>query len=368
MDDLIIFMRAQLKYRRCFASCIMKETMSGLGSWGRFGFRDFIGYAISALLLWYTLDKSGMKLSSIRADGWQFYYFVAAVLVFVFSLVIYAYRAKLIWRDRSKPVQIRTYASLILGNFYNCLLPGNLGEGVRAYHFSRRNNISFSRSLAALITEKWLDAQVFAVMVVLLFTCKPFEDHYISYVLAYIAGAIFICTAIHRAMRRYRVFERQVWQFALGFRRPAMFLFKLYYHTNCHLDHMKKNRMIRPYVFLFGVVFILNVLQFYLLQMAAGVSAPVAGFYSSTLVSLSMMIIAFLPSAPSNVGVLHYGVYSVLLFCAMQCGVNADADSQQHYALFATYVHLSFLIPELILGLVFITVERKAIFGSMVRT
>jgi uncharacterized protein (TIRG00374 family) len=332
----------------------------------KFYVRDILGYSISAVFLWYTFYKSGLHLSDIRLNGAEWWYFLAAILVFVFSLWLYSLRAKLIWiNEKKRAADITTYSSLILGNFYNCLLPGNLGEGVRAAHFSRKNNITFSCSLSGTITEKWLDAQVFGILVVLSFIIKPFVNHFVAYSLIYTALAILILSMLHSLMRRNRQVERRLWLFALLFRRVGKFFFKLYYHTNEHLNNMRRQKTIIPYIIYFGLIFILNVVQFFLLQKAAGVSMPVAGIYSSFLVSMSMMIIAFIPSAPSNIGVLHYGIYSAMILAARQYGVNTSPADLQSYALFAIYVHLSFLIPELNIGTFYMIKERKVLFTPL---
>jgi uncharacterized protein (TIRG00374 family) len=329
----------------------------------KFTVRDLLGYSISALLLWYTFYKSGLRLSDIRLQGDQWYYFIAAIALFISSLSFYAIRAKLIWVNKAnKAVVLDTYASLILGNFYNCLLPGNLGEGVRASHFSRKNGVTFSRALAATITEKWLDSQAFAILIAILFIIKPVINHYISYALLYTAIIVLILSIVHLLLLKNNQAAKKFWRFAMIFKGIGKFLFRLYSHTIDHLNNMKSNQAINPFFLLFAVVFIFNLMQFYLLQKAAGVSVPVAGLYSSLLVSLSMMIIAFIPSAPSNIGVLHYGVYSTLILAAKQYGITPSAQELQSYALFAVYVHLSFLIPELTIGTIFMLKERKNLF------
>jgi uncharacterized protein (TIRG00374 family) len=328
-----------------------------------FNFRDAVGFLFSGVLLWYMFYKSGLRLSDIKLKGDQWYYFGGAIAVFVFSLWLYSLRAKLIWvTEAKKGIKLETYSSLILGNFYNCLLPGNLGEGVRASHFSRKNKITFSCSLSAIITEKWLDAQVFGALVSLLFCIKPFYKHVISYALAYVAITVLFLSVIHLALRRNPRLEKNLWFLVLYLGKTGRFLYKLYYHTDQHLKEMSKNAVVRSYVLYFGLIFFLNVLQFYFLEQAAGVCAPIAGMYSSFLISLSMMIIAFIPSAPSNIGVLHYGVYSALILVSYQYGTHPSSADLQSFALFSVYAHLSFLLPEIMMGSIFMIKEKKALF------
>ena len=328
-----------------------------------FNLRSMVGFVISGVLLWLTFYNSGLHLSDIRLKEEQWYYFFAAIAVFIFSLTLYSLRAKLVWMSQTKKSsELSTYGSLILGNFYNSILPGNLGEGVRAYHFARKNKVTFVRSLAAIITEKWLDAQVFAVLVVVLFTIKPCAPNYISYALGYTALVVLALTIVHAVFLRNKALEKWVWHLVLLFKRPGLFLYKAYSNTNSHLRNMHQNGNLWVYVVFFVFIFFLNVFQFYCLLKAAGISQPVGGLYSAFLIGLSMMIIAFIPSAPGSIGVLHYGLYSVLLFAASLYHIVPDAQALQSYALFGIYTHLSYFIPEIIMGTFFMIKERAVIF------
>ena len=327
-------------------------------------FKTVLGFSISAILLWLTFYNSGLHLKDIRLKGEQVYYFAAAIVVFIFSVWFYSVRAKLFWINRAKTNQasVHAYDSLIVGNFYNCLLPGNLGEGVRAWHFSRKNKTTFSRSLAAIIAEKWTDAQMFVVLAILLYLFKPFVSHYILYSIFLTASIVVLLSATYTFLRRNKAAERKIWRLIFRLQKTGRVLYRLYSHTGTHLAGVKTNRYITKYIFLCCIVFFLNLLQFFFLLKAAGVAEPVCSFYTAFLVAASMMIISFVPSAPSNIGVLHYGLYSALVLSAYQYGFSPNNKSLQSFALFGVYVHLSYIIPEVVMGIFFLTKERKFIF------
>lgn len=328
-----------------------------------FNLQSAAGFAISGVLLWLLFKNSGLQWQQIQLHGAQWYYFAAAVAVFVFSLTLYAWRAQLIWQSPARPLgAVYAYESLVLGNFYNALLPGNLGEGMRAWHFSRKNKVPFARALAGTITEKWLDAQMFAMLTVILFCLKPFPTHYITYALAYTAAAVAALTALHLLFLYSRAAEKTVWRLVRFTGKPGRYLFRLYTHTNAHLKNMRQQGNLWRFAVFFVLIFFFNALQFYCLLKASGIQAPLAGAYAAYLIALSMMIIAFIPSAPGNVGVLHYGVYTVLILAAGQYGLVPEAIDLQHFALFGIYAHLSFLLPETLLGIVVLVKERKVIF------
>lgn len=327
-------------------------------------FRVIIGFVISGFFLWLTFNNSGLTLDAFKVSSFQCSSFVEAIFILVVSLWIYSVRAKLIWTNQKCRRSYNTISSLMLGNFYNSILPGNLGEGIRAWHFSKKNNVSIHSSIAAIITEKWLDAQVFSVLVLLLFIIKPFKGNYISYALVCTALTVALLSITHLLMRRYANVEKKIWSFVLYLGKAGKFLFRLYAQTNVHLENMKRNNTRRSYVALFSLIFALNVLQFFLLQKAAGVTGPILGIYSSFFVSLTMMIIAFIPSAPGSIGVLHYGIYSALLFVASQYGFEPKTTDQQSFALFAVFVHLSFFFPEVFFGILFLFKEKNILFGG----
>lgn len=329
--------------------------------------KSFLGFAISALLLYLTFQNSGLQLKDLNLKGAEWFYFSGAIAVFVFATWLQSFRTKLLWLSGSvKLKDINTYSSLMIGNFYNCLLPGNLGEGVRAFHFSRKNNKTFAESLSGIITEKWTDAQMFVPVSLVLLSMKPFVNHYILYAICYTSLLVVALTIIHTVMRRYRYVEKRVWHFILLFKKTGRFLYRVYYHTNSLLSNLKKNGVLAAYLTLCFAFFFLNITQFYLLLKAAGVQAPVDGIYTAYLTALSIMIIVIVPSAPSNIGVMHYGLYITLILAAKQYGIVPDVLGLKSYALFAIYVHLSYIVPEVTLGVAFVVKERHLIFSNKV--
>lgn len=326
--------------------------------------RTFIGFAISGVLLWFTFYSSGLKWQSIVLKDEQYVYFTGAILSFAFAIWIQAMRAKLIWgSEKIAFKKMQTYPALLIGNFYNCILPGNLGEGMRAFYFSKKHKVSFTLSLSVAFTEKWIDAQIFICLAVVLLLSKPFVSHYILYAIINTTFVILLLSITYFFVKKYRRVEKTLWLIVLSFKKIGRFFFRMYWYMSYQIKNVMRQGSVWYFVLLSIATLFLNVLQFWLLFKAAGVSEPVGGLYSAYLIAVSMMIISFIPSAPSNIGVLHYGIYSALILAATQYHITPDSNALQSYALFAVYLHLSFVIPELSLGLVYVVKERKILFG-----
>lgn len=325
--------------------------------------RDIFGFAISGALLWLTIRQSGLELRAIDFSQLVHLYYLAAEVLFILAVVIYAVRARIVWQSQIVPsARISTFASIALGNFYSSVLPANLGEGVRAWHFAQRNTVLFTRSLAAIITEKWLDAQMFVFLAVLLLCLRPFDPDYILYSILGTAAVTVVLSVIYFVMRRSRPVERIVWRIPLLLGRAGRVLYMLYRATCDHIDNVNKNRQLPSYLAWCLTIFSLNIIQFYFLMKAAGVRAPICDFYTSLLVAISMMIIAIIPSAPGNIGVLHYGVYAGLVLSARVHGITTSAADLQSFAVFGIYTHLSYFLPDVVIGAIYIWRERDVLF------
>ncbi len=327
-------------------------------------FRTLLGFSISAVLLWLTFYDSGLSIRNLGLKGEQWFYFSVAILSFVLATWLQSVRAKLIWLNKGiKQNEIYTYSSLLVGNFYNCLLPGNLGEGIRAWHFSRKNKVPFQKSLAAIVAEKWIDAQFFVLLTLVLFILKPFVNHYVLLTISCTTAVILVLSFIYGLMLYSKRIKKIIWLPVISLKSPGRFLFRMYTYTSQQITGIKTNGWVSHYVLLCMAVLFLNISQFFLLLKAVGIAQPVGGLYSAYIVAVSMMVIVFIPSAPGNIGVLHYGIYSVLILAASQYGVVPTIADLQSYALLGVYVHLSYFIPEVIMGGIFVLLERRLLFG-----
>jgi uncharacterized protein (TIRG00374 family) len=288
--------------------------------------RTVTGFILSGILLWLTFHKSGLELQNLRLNNRGLLFFVAAITSLILAVWIQSIRAKLFWIDHKRKINdIKTFDSLVIGNFYNCVLPGNLGEGMRAWHFCKKNSVTFFSSFAAVFTEKWIDAQLFFIVTAILFILKPFRDYYISYIILYTAIISFCLSMVYIAMRKNRHVEKLFCSAALFFKKPGRILFQLYWYITQFIINLEKGGLVIQYFILCMMVFILNVFQFLFLLKCAGIAAPICSIYTAYLTSICMIIIVFIPAAPSNIGVIHYGVYSLLLLAAMQYGIKPDA-------------------------------------------
>ncbi|MFN8315377.1 MAG: lysylphosphatidylglycerol synthase transmembrane domain-containing protein [Chitinophagales bacterium] len=326
--------------------------------------RSILGVAISLLLLSYTLHSSGLELSQIQFNTSSIVNWVLAVFVFIFTIIVHALRTKFIWvNNTSELSKIRSYSSLIIGNFYNSVLPGNLGEGVRAWHFHKKNQVSFSCSLAAIVTEKFIDAQVFLLLVVPLLCYQEWiYTNPIFITLALVSTFVFFSNGILLLGWLYPKIPKFVIR-SLPLGSSLRFsLWRLFLHFKNHLRQLYKNRLLWVYIAAAICLFVLNMFQYFWVLRAANVLPLLRTLCTLYLLSCIMIVVGVVPSAPSSAGVVHYSIYASLLLAAGFLSVPVSLALKQNFALVTIYLHLSYFIPEILLGVFYLWRERKILF------
>lgn len=322
-------------------------------------FRQAAGLIFSAFLIYILLKRSDLEWSDLKLVGAGLPFFLGGILISIFTIWAHSLRIKLLWLPRNN---IDTLNGLLVGHFFNCTLPGNMGELMRSVHLSRKNNISISKSIASQIVEKLVDAFSFSLLVALWFLFVGWEGSIIDYLIGGTAAAImiFLLVGIPFFIKPLLLnqFLKSVPFFPNIFRKIAVRMFYLI----LILIRDMRNRRVFIWYFLFGYgIFLLNILQYYCVMRALGLEDDLAHLAGAYFISLCMIIIDVIPAAPGNTGVLHFGVFEVTKQISILFNQEAFADLAS-LASYSIFLHLSIFLPEVILGGIALLRERKFIF------
>ena len=131
--------------------------------------KAIIGSIISIVILAFMLmviDYRQLWDALKRANYWYLIPFVAIV---IFSMVLRAWRWRLIITPLGRVPFARLYASTMIGFMANNVLPARLGEAVRAYSLGARSGISRSALFGTIIVERVYDSFTLLAMLWLVF-------------------------------------------------------------------------------------------------------------------------------------------------------------------------------------------------------
>lgn len=317
-----------------------------------------VGFALSAGLLWLTWHQSSITLADWRFTATTAIHLAGAVLVFLAGLGVHVYRAHLLWKSY-QPLSVGTVAgSLLIGNFFNVVLPGNLGEVVRAWHFHRKVKVSFWKSAAGIITEKFVDAQLFLAALLLLFVLwrQAWHEAVLQALFVVWAG-IWVANGVLWLMLKNPAAEKKLWAIVPG-KVLRKSLFRTFRYLIQHVVQLKKNGRLTGFSLIGYLLLACNMLQYYFVLKAAGITYPMNTAGTLFLLAMVMVVINVTPSAPGSAGVVHYGIFATLMLAARWLHLPQQPAA---FALAGVYLHLSYFLPESLMGAYMVWRERKVL-------
>lgn len=329
----------------------------------KIGWRDVLGLGISGVLLWYTFRHSNADIVFILKNKQGWLYFCCAQLLFLLSLYLKSFSFKLYFADTYSRLQtVSSFPSIMLANFYSAILPGNMGDAVRVYHFSRKNKQPIVKAIGALITEKISIGLVLGALL-LLFSVWQLGVHGIVSVkfIVLLTAVLVVLSALFVVIWQPRFFLR-----LLPFRLVRKWSFKIICQIRWQYQRLVQKKILVPYFCIIILLYSTTVVVKYILFKAVILPPQVTTFDMAWYYTFVAMLAMFVPSAPSSVGVVHYSIYYAVTQACVDSNIALTPAIKEAAFALSVWFHLSFLIPDLIIGSFMIIKERKVLYGKRI--
>lgn len=130
-----------------------------------------IGFAISALFIWWTLP--GLHLREVGAvlRGANYWWILPGVAVYFVGLAVRAWRWHYMLRHLKPIPASRLYPLICIGYFGNNVYPFRAGEVIRSVMLKNKEGVAVSSSLATVFIERIFDG---LTMLLFVFLALPF--------------------------------------------------------------------------------------------------------------------------------------------------------------------------------------------------
>jgi uncharacterized protein (TIRG00374 family) len=132
-----------------------------------------IGLVISALAIRQLASevKGPELLGHLAATNWPL---VALCFASVpLSMLLKVWRQRYLFGEVPTPAVAPLYSALYIGYLMNTVLPGRVGEFVRAFLIGRQKDIGVPAALTSIVLEKLLDLATLAILLVVLILVTP---------------------------------------------------------------------------------------------------------------------------------------------------------------------------------------------------
>jgi uncharacterized protein (TIRG00374 family) len=337
------------------------------------GKKYWIGFGIGAgLLALFFVTGDWLRLGDALAQA-NYWYILPAIVLYQLSVVLRTMRWQVLLRHmRHIPVS-RLYPIVVVGYMANNLLPMRIGELVRSYYLSEREQVSKTSALVTIVIERLLDAltllvfiAVIAIFVPLLAVAEGFGESSRVPWQALVAGASVpfflafggLMLAAHRPARAAALGGALLTPLprAIGERlRP---LIDLVIQGLAALG----NPWTVLGMFLLSVpLWLLEAGLFMVLGYSFGLESAYDGLFEMAVAMILVTAIANIgssvPAAPGGIGLFELVARETLVLLPLAVIDRATATA------YVTVVHAVLLLPMIVLGQVFMLSGSDSLRG-----
>jgi glycosyltransferase 2 family protein len=313
-----------------------------------------IGILISVFFIYLIvrqLDFNGLLLAMKSAN---YIYLFPLVLVFPSNLLIRAIR----WRYLVNPLKERVgilslFSATSIGFMVNMLLPGRIGEFVRAIVLGYKEKISKTASFATIVVERLIDGfSILAILALILpFVTFPEESGVIG---KYLKTAVYLSFLFYLIVLVFLIFLKKDRLRVISWIQVMLFF----------LPHRMKDRIVQVMdSFASGLKVLENgthIIPIVIISFAVWLSVALINFmvfksfyltlplYAPVFLVVIQAVGAMFPS-PGFIGPFHYASIQGMIFFSVSKEVAAGA---------ALIMHASFFFPAIVLGFIFLWKEN----------
>ncbi len=314
----------------------------------KLGWKGWVGFAISVLLIWWTLKDVAIDEAIGHAASADWWLLTAAIAVATFVFLLRALRWRVLLHpiDPDTPLRSR-FGAVSIGFMANNLLPARAGEFARAYAMGRfERSVPVPAAFGSLVVERLLDALMLTAFLVGAVLTPGFPDVELgSGFMLMVRGAVTAIAAIGAGIVALLLFPRPAVRVVEHAARwlPDRFERLVVDSMEAFLESLEVVRS--PGLLLHAIVWTLAVwlcgtFSIWLGMRALGIEL---GFVAAIFAQAVIAFGASIPALPGYVGTFHAAARFAL---ETVYGVDAVAT-----AAFAYTFHLGGFFPITFIGL-----------------
>lgn len=308
--------------------------------------KKFWGIILSFFFLWLALQKVDWKhvpaiLSSLKLE-----YIFVILISYTLEHLIRAVRWQQILFERKFPFKT-AYFGVVIGYFFNNVLPARAGEFFRAYYLKKNKVSGGSEAFGSVVFERFLDGVV--IVTLLVFSLQNFKTTPLIEN-ASVSAIVFYCLVLAGIMLLQ--FKRTLFvkiSSAVFNLLPEKFATRLNSSRDSFIDGL---RLIgQPVVFIkaLGTSFIAWGISIFTLWLSLKMFSIDFGFTQTALLISVLAIGSMIPSSPGMIGIYQ--------FCCVITLNGIFGLSNEIAATFGLVCHFISYVYVLILGFIMLTHE-----------
>lgn len=265
------------------------------------------GYLISIIFLYLAFKDTNINLILKNLDYISFYYiFIIVLLTVTFYLIRSLYQQNNLKYVNPKLSFSISLQAIVLTYFYNNILPARLGEIVRAFYLSKKQDARKASILSYILIEKIIDV-VFILSILLIIIIVETNSIEIINRIKILPLLLFFLVLLISIFLYFNHQIANIFKFIVPGKYYSIFSrinSDIHQGLNCFRSI---NQVIKAIILLLsGWVLVISIYYFISIPYIELMELPSYAFiYFLVFTSLALTI----PSAPAGIGVVHYGLF-----------------------------------------------------------
>lgn len=310
------------------------------------------GIAVSVVFAWLALRDVDWADAWSALHGCNYWWLLPSLGALLLTIPVKAVRWRYLYHARTRPPLGAATSALLIGLFFNVILPARAGEAARVVALNRSTGASRSESLATVVLERVFDV---LALLVILFVAVPWLPH-VSWLRAAAGLAIALAVAVAAAVVLVAVFGERPLRLLLAPVRRLPFV------GDARVDAIVRNathglagirsvRLALTASLLTVTAWLLLALSTWLLMKGFDLGLP---FLAGLLVVVAVNLALILPSSPGGLGVFE---------AATLVALRAYGVPDSRAVSYALVLHAVNLVPYLAAGLLLL--NARAVGGAV---
>lgn len=308
--------------------------------------KKFWGFLVSIFFLWLALRKVDWKAVPTTLSALDYSWLALFILSYTLEHIARAYR----WRAilPGKPLKMKhAYFGIVLGYFFNNLLPARAGEFVRAFYLKKKNTAPASEVFGSVVFERFLDGIIIVTLIVFSLNYFPttpmVQKASISAIVFY---ALVLCGILLLQFRRSLFEEITRRLFSLFPQRTAHFLNHARESFINGLGLIARPKLFFRAIILSVVSWSFSIATYYICLQMFNLNL---GISEAMLLICVLSVGAMIPTSPGMIGIYEY--------CSVIALHGILGQTEEIGALFGLVTHSLGYFYILIAGFVILTIE-----------
>lgn len=132
-----------------------------------------VGGLVSAAALYFVFRNIRFADLMMALGSFKPLWLIPSLILFYWSMYLRGARWAWLFERPNELNGRRLFRPLMIGFGFNCILPGRIGEPVRAYSVSRNEDVSFGSAMATIVTERIFDAATLLAFLAIALSMLP---------------------------------------------------------------------------------------------------------------------------------------------------------------------------------------------------